>query len=1005
MGSSEERLFGDLVRDYRNKLNLSQEELADRAGLNPHSVSNLERGSTQVPWRSTANALADALELTGDVREAFIAARGRTTPRIPLSRSTPLRRPEAPPLVGRQAEQELIRKLLVESGPPFLLLVGEPGIGKTRLLTEAEEQGLASRWVVLRGEARRDEGQHPFAPISQALGRRLAALTPAQRRQSLKGFERLLDLFPELADQHATPAPASQAMPDQQRTQMFGIVASYLAQLARSSGVLLILDDMQWATPDALRLLNSLLRSSEIQSSWGLCVVAAARDARHPASPMLRTLQSELAHDHLLTLAELGPLSRADAEQLVENALAETPDLSPDERRSLVARFVERAGGVPFFLSSLANDYRPHPLADPTPTNGERIPRDIAEIVHLRISALPAVARDLLTLTAVYGSAISLATLRQISGIAEADLVNALEAARDDQLLIEQDDGAWAFRHDLLHGGVLAELSAARRGLLHQRIADVLEAQPGEPLLEQLAYHYSHTSEVGKAIHYLERAGDKAQDMHASDAAAGYYREALRRLARLDQADAITARLHEKLGAALMCGGQYEAALAPLESAAQALSRAGDLDGAGRVTAQIGWAHARRGAPQEGMARMERSLALHLLAQMLPKTQSSLWQAHAITLFMLNRYTEQRESARRACDCARQAHDTVALAQSLRLEALALGLLGDIREALSVLDETIRLAQSVDDLDTYSGALSDAAAMRRARGELETSWRLSKLALEAGAPLGDPMRTAFFSSAHGVDDFLRGDWRTARQHIERAVVVANGIEPSWVSAYPLADLGTLNLAEGRIELGQQQLHKALAFAQRDHDLQAQRIIQAPLAEYDLLRGEPHSAIQRLEPLIDRAVASDKESVALLPLLCRAYVATRQIDRAQAELAACVRQATASDARLVLLDALLAKADIHRYSSEWERAEHALNQAIEQARAMGYPYAEARALSLLGGVRADRNDIVGAREALREALSIFKRLGERLYAPLAAERLQRLDAHGGSSGPIRFNRFV
>jgi tetratricopeptide (TPR) repeat protein len=381
--------------------------------------------------------------------------------------------------------------------------------------------------------------------------------------------------------------------------------------------------------------------------------------------------------------------------------------------------------------------------------------------------------------------------------------------------------------------------------------------------------------------------------------------------------------------------------------------------------------------------------------------QAALWRAHAVTFFTLNRYAEQLESAHHACDCAREAGDTAGLAQGLRLEALALGQLGRIPESIALAQDAIRLARTVDDLDTYSAALSDAAAMYRAQGELATSWNLSKLALEAVEPLGDPMATAFFSSAHGVDDFLRGDWRAARQRMQHAVAVAEGIGPSWVAAYPLADLGLLNLVEGRAELGLTQLDKALEFAINDNDMQAQRLIQAPLAEYDLLRGDAVGAIRRLEPLIDHSGHGDKESAVLLPLLCRAYVAQGQLDLAASALEACQRQATASGAQLVLLDALLSGATLRISHSNLAQAAALLDQAITQARAMGHPYAEAKAFSLRGSVLAQRGDIAGARASYGEALNRFGALGERLYASIAVAQLRRLDGPPRSSGSNRF----
>lgn len=1010
MGSSpNQRTVGELIFTYRTRARFSRDRLAELTGLSARGIEEIEKRRDRCPRAYTVKVIADALELSDDERATLARARSRMTPRLQVSRGTPRpRRLGVPPLVGRDDQQRLIHELLEGDGPPVLAFIGETGIGKSRLLTEAADQGDAYGWLTLRGEAHRDEGQHPFTPIFQALERYLASLPPAQRQQALNDFAPMLGLFPELADLNAPTAQSWQATPMQERTRMFTAVGRFFAHLAESNGVLLILDDLQWAQPDALMLLKSLLRSPEVQSSFGLCVVAAVRSGGPSSNAPLRDAALELEREGLIVRTTLGPLTDQSAAQLVDYTLGTLPSPAPADRTQIIERLVKRAGGLPFFLTSLANEFRRSALeggVGDASRAGERIPNDITEMVHQRIAALPPAAGELLALAAVFGREVPLATLTLISQRAEAEVVEVIEAACGDQLLRESEDGVCAFKHDLVRDAILADLTGARRTLLHHRIAEALESQPHGDALDALAYHFGKTADDGKAIYYLERAGDHARDMHAHVAAESYYRQALHRLERRGAADVNAARVREKLGAVLVSSARYRDALSPLESAALACERTGDLDGAGRVVAQIAWSHVKSGAPEEAMARLKPSLALTNVSRLSAVVQSALWRAHAVTLFTLNRFPEQLESAHRACDCAREADDNAALAQGLRLEALALGQLGRISESIALAQDAIRLALTLRDLDTYSAALNDAGALYRARGELATSWNLSKLALEEVEPLGDPMATAFFSSAHGVDDFLRGDWRAARRRMQHAVAVAEGIGPSWVAAYPLADLGLLNLAEGRAELGIAQLEKALGYATDDHDLQAQRLVQAPLAEYDLLRGNAVSAIARLEPLIDHSGRFDKESVVLLPLLCRAYVATGQRDLATSALEECQRQATASGMFLVLLDALLAAATLQFNLANLAQATLLLDQAITQAGAMGHPYAEAKALSLRGSVLAQRGDIAGARATYGEALKRFGALGERLYASIAVSQLRRLDGMSGSPRPSDSNRFV
>ena len=179
-------LFGSLVRRYRDAAHLTQEHLAERAGISVQAISQLEPGLRQAPHRETVLLLADALGLTDEDRAAFVAAARRSTERGGAGpaadrRSGSAALPPGQPLVGRQSEVALLQRHLARAqekeGPPLLMLAGEPGIGKSRLLWEAAQVGAAEGWTVLRGGCQRRSGQEPYAPLLGAI-RSCAAAGP-----------------------------------------------------------------------------------------------------------------------------------------------------------------------------------------------------------------------------------------------------------------------------------------------------------------------------------------------------------------------------------------------------------------------------------------------------------------------------------------------------------------------------------------------------------------------------------------------------------------------------------------------------------------------------------------------------------------------------------------------------------------------------------------------------------------------------------------------------------
>src|SRR5215472_2783325 len=151
--------FGTLLRRYRQAAGLTQEELAERARLSRDAIEALERGTRRTPRKATLALLAEALALTAPERallEAAVRRSGRVVSPPPAREAVlQLGMSAAWPLVGRVRELTLLEQHLAGAGPPMLLLAGEPGIGKSRLLDEAAERANVRGWMVLRGGCHR----------------------------------------------------------------------------------------------------------------------------------------------------------------------------------------------------------------------------------------------------------------------------------------------------------------------------------------------------------------------------------------------------------------------------------------------------------------------------------------------------------------------------------------------------------------------------------------------------------------------------------------------------------------------------------------------------------------------------------------------------------------------------------------------------------------------------------------------------------------------------------
>jgi tetratricopeptide (TPR) repeat protein/DNA-binding XRE family transcriptional regulator len=969
--------FGLLLRRYRVAAGLTQEALAERAHLSLRGISDLERGVNRTPRRDTVRLLADALHLAARDRAVFEGAarrHGALSAPVPTCGPAPSAAGAAPPFVGRTRELALLDCHLAGEGPPLLLMAGEPGIGKTRLLSEAAQRAPCHGWQVLQGGCQRRGGQEPYTPVLEALDRYIQGQTPLCLRTELRGCAWLVRLLPELAAGPIEPLPAWTLAPEQERRLLFKAVQCFLANVAGPAGTLLLLDDLQWAGSDALDLLAVLVRSA---GDVPLRIIGAYRDTEVQSEDTLSASLADLARERLVMQRMLAPLAPVEAARLLDDLLAGADDaVVPQSQRGQVLR---RTGGVPFFLVSCAERLRQGDLAGSGVVRTrvwDEMPWDVTRSIRQRIADLPQVGRDVLGTAAVIGRVVPRAALTDTVGHSEEMVLVALEAACHARLLIETDERTYQFAHDVIREVVEADLGAARRAVLHRRIAVVLERTSGELPVEALAYHYAHSEDRTKAVAYLERAGDKARAQAAHAAAADYYRALVECLDAMGRSlEAAAAR--EKLGAVLATLAQYDAALEVYGQAAKTYRGAGDLEteSLARVSAAMGNVYSGKAMPDEGVQLLE-PLLLRLEERGHVRGLAVLYPTMARLLLDRGRYAEAMAMGERAIALARAVGEDRLWAAAALWRGEALHKLGRVDEALRVTEEAISLAEAMGDLYTLGMGLMNVSCQYEDRGEFEQSRRYGERALAIAARSGDPLLLALMTTRRGMTAFYAGDWRAARTHFEEAVALDRQVGPSWVSACCLLDLGRLELAEGAWAEATRWLEESLTIAERSDDLFMLYELHRALAEHDLLLGQAERARARLLPVLYHLPRVNWVIPPVLARLAWAQVELGELHEAEATVAQAIRGAQAMTYRVALVDALRVQAMVFTRQHRWIAAAQSLEEGLTLAKRMPYPYAEARLLHVYGEMHAQRGEPPRARERLEAALAIFRRLGAR-----------------------------
>jgi tetratricopeptide (TPR) repeat protein/transcriptional regulator with XRE-family HTH domain len=995
--------LADLVRRYRRAAALTQEELAERAGLSARVISDLERGLRQRPRRGTLALLADALDLAPDERAALEnAARNLASAASVLVFPRWQATGTLVPLVGRADELEALDRHVRGYGDaPLLLLEGEPGIGKSRLLREAAERAVALEMSVVAGGCHRRSGQEPFAPFTRALAQAVSSLAPKAQPAALSGCAWLARLLPELAELGVLTPPPWVLPPDQERRLMMEAVGRFLTNVAGTGRMLLVLDDLQWAGTDALDMLAALTRGA---AGGPVRILAAYRSTEVQPRDMLAVLLADLAREGLAMRREIGPLPERCAAELLAELLLEDADAGVGVRN----RVLRRAGGVPFYLISCAQEVRASTASAPSPV--DEVPWSVALSIRQRMEALPEPARELLMTCAVIGRRCSrslLLAVTQDMGLGQRELTDTLAVVVASRLLVEAGDDHYEFAHDLVREVVATDMGAARRAQVHLQVAEVLEHSSEWPAAERasaLTWHFQRGGDQRRAVIYAATAGDQAEERYAHDEAARYYRMAAELACALGDVPR-TGEYEEKLGQVLVLLARSSEATSAFERAIAAYRTSGDAEGVRRVTAQAAVQWRTRGDAE----RAEAMVRAQLQAAGEDARSVGIARLYLALAWLSNDPQERLTACDRAGEVARALGDVGMQGEALHTRGNVLLLLGQVEAAGEEFAAAIPLLEATGAAGPLCDALGALADIHLRRGLFASAHGYINRALEVAERTGATYELMWAYCNDGELAFYAGDWKHARAAFTRADAVRLQAGPEAHADLVLMSLGRVALAQGRVDDAARLFDEALAIATPLGELGAEtvQVTQAALAEYDLMAGDFVAARERLAPLVAWIEPLHQEFLTrLLPLLAWAWLGVSDTHRAEALAREALARAAAEPQRPVQAEALRVLGMTLARQGHPDDALKAYEKSLALCRDMPYPYAEAKTLYEGGLLLRALGDEIRARVWLEAARAICQRLGERLYgehveralaepAPSAATPQQR---HIASSPP-------
>jgi predicted ATPase/DNA-binding SARP family transcriptional activator len=667
------------------------------------------------------------------------------------------------PLVGREADRSALLQFLegiFHKLGGLVLLEGEAGVGKTRLLQDIARDAEWRGAQVLWGSAQEAQGLKPYTPLVQALQ---AGLTPLRITQIQQVVERvwLQAILPLLAPHPALPTleAAPSLPPAQEQARLVEAVVRLLEGWAGITPLVILLEDLHWADQDTLHLLPALARRL---TPFGVLLICSYRSEEARADAQVWEALQAVSRRGMLERRVLPRLDEQATGELIRRSLGLASAAPLFEER-----LYHETDGNPLFvletLRALQGEGLLHQEADggwSTPwdestSNYAELPLAplIEQAISRRVEQLPVHLCRVLNIAAVFGAHLDFRLLNAASGLETESLLQAIRELRHLRFLEEVQEG-YRFHHDLIRQVILARMDEAERLQRHQDAARFIEAIRPEQV-EELAFHFTEGHVWEKAVQYHQQAGLQAARAFAYASALAHY----------DQAVSLSEFI-----------GRPAGSLFDLHAGREKI-----LDTLGNREAQ--------------------NDAVQAMLGLAGKDPRKLCQAHLRRAWLLaetSHYEEAQAEARLSLELGKNAGDLLAQAEALNTLGTAFTWQGKTAEAAPALNEAIALVRQAQDVRAqarYRRALASALLGIR---EYDAAQKEAETSLEQAAQQNDPLEQAEVFNLLGIIHMEHGDPETARGMYEQSLLLSRKAGYLYGEGRALTNLGNLYYFQGQL---------------------------------------------------------------------------------------------------------------------------------------------------------------------------------------------------------------
>ncbi len=622
-------------------------------------------------------------------------------------------------LVGREQELAFLRQALgqARNGRGRLVLMsGEAGLGKTRLVTEIQHEARGQGFLCLTGHCLYQEDPNPYLPFVEILQsyldtRETMVGTPSEDDAITRLVARLSNFLPYAGPGEASAAHDALGWADAQ-TALFETIRQVLTALGHKQPLLLFVDDLQWASVATLRLLHYLARNIQMAP---ILLIGTYREEdvqgeTGPEPHPLQDLMRRMSRERLFERLTLTPLTREQSDALVKQALAGAPE-DPD----FLARVYAETEGNPFFILEALRMWQEEGQLVYTEAGWRlvgrpeemRVPQRVHDVIIRRLQRLDETNREILDVAAVMGRRFTVETISAALGLSKVELLRRLGRLEKNHQLVAFESGTYTFTHHLIQDVLYEELAEPLRVEYHLILAKRLEelfAGRLEEVAYDLAHHFYQGADYRTGLRYAQMATERAERQWALEEALHFNHLALDCIGHLPGDPHYVQQerdLRQRRAALLQVAGDVQGALEQLERALALIQQERDAAREAEMLTEIARLHARRSDWDDALQLASRAMGLAEKAGAAPAIAQAL-SVRAIVLFQTGNWDD-------ALDSLRWAEGLVQGEEHALLRARILGNMGNILDAQGRKEDAIQHYRQAIRIFEAGGRLLDSA--------------------------------------------------------------------------------------------------------------------------------------------------------------------------------------------------------------------------------------------------------------------------------------------------------